>query len=186
MLGVPASTSVSGGAAGTVSNVTNAFTVVNGTGSGSLSVTGNCASAGSMTINWANANGHVLRFHRHLSQAGGRRYPVGGRMYLYRQSDATAFTNGTYWTPEMVALRSGNLNLRTIVAQWGGMSLSGQGDVQTDVASWSYRKTTESSYLLGGSRTTSLPARAAVARLRSARSLCPVARSRPPLLRIPI
>ena len=121
--------------AANITNVVNA-TIVNGSGSGNPSIAGNCANAGSVTINWVSAPSPLTyQWDGTYTQWASN---TSGNVWLIRQSDQTAFTNGTYWTPEAVSL-IGSLHPESIRPMgWNVQTGITSG---SNVVNWNYRRT---------------------------------------------
>lgn len=129
-----------GGVGATVSASSNA-TVTNGSGSGNLTVMGNCSQAGSVTFTWANtgAGTGFFEWDGTYTQWSSN---TTGRFYLVRQSDLAAWNNGQFWTPEMVSLLK-SLHPESI-RPMSLNAINGINETESSVANWSTRRLTSS------------------------------------------
>lgn len=122
---------------GTASNVSSGVVVANGSGSGNLTVTGNCGQAGSLTINWNDTTIVGFTFDGTYTQWGSN---TSGRMWMIRPSDQARFNNGIYWTPEAISLYSA-LRPEALRAMSLTVTLN-EGRIGTNVVNWDYRNRT--------------------------------------------
>lgn len=121
---------------GTATNIPAGVTVTNN-GSGNLTVQGNCGTAGSITINWADTGGTVAQFNGTYTSWN---LNTTGRFAMVRNSDLAAYNAGIYWTPEMVYL-IGSLHPESLRLM--GVNVL-NFNIWTNVANFQYRKTTSS------------------------------------------
>lgn len=120
-----------------VTNIPGGVVVTNAGGTGNISVTGNCGVAGSITINWLSTSTLNMQWDGTYTQWASN---TTGKMSLIRASDQTAYTNGIYWTPEVVSLMSsmGLESFRTM--GWNILNFN----TGTNTVNWNYRKTPSS------------------------------------------
>jgi hypothetical protein len=125
--------------AGTTSNLVGSPTITNGGGAGNLAVQGGCGPAGSVDIDWNDTSGITYSFDGTYTSWGSN---TSGKFALLRKSDLTAYTNGTYWTPEAVSLVSA---LKPESLRFMGMNvLLIDGLIGTDASNYTTRKTPNS------------------------------------------
>lgn len=119
----------------TTSNPVNA-TIVNGTGSGVLTVSGDGVHAGSVTINWNTTASPGFDF---VGSSVNYTTNTGGTIALYRATDQAAFNAGEFYTSEYINFIKA-LHPRALRPM--GLNLSRNFSDDSNVTSWVYRKKT--------------------------------------------
>lgn len=125
--------------AGTTSNPVNCADITNGSGTGNLTVIGDGANAGSVTINWNNTDELGIQFDG--SYAGNYANNTTGAMALVRTSDLARYDAGEFWTLDYINLIKA---LKPEALRAMGWNLPRGAATDSNEAIWATRRKTTS------------------------------------------